>query len=158
MAEIEQNIYIDTPELLSRRRRVGDALVTGLMWAVYSYLWAPLISLFAWLLGFEFAYDVIIRAGGIHSLLEILSTYSILVGFIFVIVATWSLINRLRFTGQQDRRKGLDPVSDAEIAAFFEIDDCQLRLMRDTRFVKVNLSDVGKIDSVEAVDLQRGPD
>lgn len=158
MAEIEQNIHINAPQLLSRRRRVGDALVTGVMWAAYSYLWAPLISLFAWLLGFEFAYDVIVRAGGIHSLKEILVIYSMLVACIFVVVAAWSFANRLRYSGQHDRRKGAEPVSDAEIATYFDIDDDQLRVMRESQVVNVDLSELGAIESVEAGDLQRRPD
>lgn len=157
MAEIEQNIHINAPQLLSRRRRVGDALVTGFMWAVYSYLWAPLISLFAWLLGFEFAYDVIVRAGGIHSLKEILAIYSMLVACIFVVVAAWSFTNRLRYSGHHDRRKGAEPVSDAEIAAHFDIDDDQLRVMRVSQVVTIDLSEFGEIESVEADDLQRRP-
>ena len=55
MATPSRNLHINAPELLSRRRRMGDAFITGLMWIIYSYLWAPLVSLIAWLLGFEFA-------------------------------------------------------------------------------------------------------
>ena len=68
MATPSGELHINKPELLSRRRRMGDAFVTGLMWMLYSYLWAPLISLVAWALGFEFAYDVLIRSGGAYAL------------------------------------------------------------------------------------------
>lgn len=157
MAEIEQNVHINAPHLLSRGRRISDAVVTGAMWALYSYLWAPLISLFAWLLGFEFAYDVIVRAGGIHSLREVLAVYSIMVGCIFVIVTSWSLVNRFRFVNH-NRRKGAKPIGDTEIADFFEIDASQLKTMRDSRVVWVSLSDMGTIEDVEAGALPKRPD
>ena len=47
MASAPENLHINVPEMLSPRRRLSDAFVTGLMWLVYSYLWAPLISLVA---------------------------------------------------------------------------------------------------------------
>ena len=50
MSSSPSHVHIDVPELLTSRRRVADTLATGLMWILYSYLWAPLISLLAWLL------------------------------------------------------------------------------------------------------------
>ena len=47
MASAPESLHINVPELLSRRRRLSDAFVTGLMWLVYTYLWAPLVSLIA---------------------------------------------------------------------------------------------------------------
>jgi biofilm PGA synthesis protein PgaD len=90
------------------------------MWLVYSYLWAPLISLVAWLLGFEFAYDVMVRAGGFETLKEVIWFYLIVVAIIFVVVAGWSTINRRRFA-RHDRRQTIDSVPDTEIAAYFGI-------------------------------------
>jgi biofilm PGA synthesis protein PgaD len=89
------------------------------MWLVYSYLWAPLISLVAWLLGFEFAYDVMVRAGGFETLKEVIWFYLIVVAIIFVVVAGWSTINRRRFA-RHDRRQTIDSVPDTEIAVSIE--------------------------------------
>jgi biofilm PGA synthesis protein PgaD len=91
------------------------------MWLVYSYLWAPLISLVAWLLGFEFAYDVMVRAGGFETLKEVIWFYLIVVAIIFVVVAGWSTINRRRFA-RHDRRQTIDSVPDTEIAAYVSIE------------------------------------
>jgi biofilm PGA synthesis protein PgaD len=99
------------------------------MWLVYSYLWAPLISLVAWLLGFEFAYDVMVRAGGFETLKEVIWFYLIVVAIIFVVVAGWSTINRRRFA-RHDRRQTIDSVPDTEIAAYFGIRGEQLTLLR----------------------------
>ena len=75
VSAVGKDLHIDAPYLLSRRRRITDTVATAMMWILYSYLWAPFISLVAWLLGFEFAYDVMVRAGGANGLLEILMYY-----------------------------------------------------------------------------------
>ena len=126
-----------------------DTLATGLIWLVYSYLWAPLISLVAWLLGFEFAYDVMVRAGGFETLKELIWFYSIVVAIIFVVVAGWSTINRRRFA-RHDRRQAVDPVPDTEIAAYFGIRDEQLAALRESRISRVSVNEEGQILSVEA--------
>lgn len=148
MAAKEKQVLIDSPELLSRRHRITDALITGLMWVLYSYLWAPLISLVAWLLGFEFAYNVMVRAGGLERLKEVIWFYSIVVASIFVVVAGWSMLNRRRFA-HRDRRRAVEPVSDPEIAAYFGIQDEQLTALRLSRVSRVKVSDEGQIESVK---------
>lgn len=149
MALDKDKLHIDAPQLLPRRRRIGDALATGIMWALYSYLWAPLISLVAWLLGFEFAYDVMIRAGGYETLKEVLFFYAFMVACIFVVVSGWSTMNRRRFAGR-DRRKAVDPVTDAEIVAHFDIQEEYLTALRDSRVSLVYLDGAGQIERVEA--------
>jgi biofilm PGA synthesis protein PgaD len=149
LAAKEKQVLIDSPELLSRRHRVTDAVITGLMWVVYSYLWAPLISLVAWLLGFEFAYDVMIRAGGLETFKEVIGFYSIVVAVIFVVVASWSMINRRRFAGK-DRRTEIESLSDQEIAAYFGIQDEQLTALRGSRVSRIKVNEEGQIESVEA--------
>jgi biofilm PGA synthesis protein PgaD len=126
-----------------------DTLATGFIWLVYSYLWAPLISLVAWLLGFEFAYDVMVRAGGFETLKELIWFYSIVVAIIFVVVAGWSTINRRRFAGH-DRRQTINSVPDTEIAAFFGIGDEQLAALRESRISLISVNEEGQIVSVEA--------
>jgi biofilm PGA synthesis protein PgaD len=149
VAAKEQQILIDSPQLLSRRHRITDAFITGIMWVLYSYLWAPLISLIAWLLGFEFAYDVMVRAGGIETFKEVFWFYLVVVASIFVVIGSWSMINRRRFANRE-RRKAIEPVSDNEVAAFFGISDEQLRDLRSSRVSQIRLDGEGQIESVEA--------
>ena len=148
MAAPGNKVLIDAPQLLSRRRRLADGLITGFMWVVYSYLWMPLISLVAWLLGFEFAYDVMIRAGGFETLIEVLWFYSAVVAIIFVVIAGWSLLNRYRFANR-DRRHAVEPVSNAEIAEYFDIREKQLVVLQQSRISHISLNDDGQIVSVD---------
>jgi len=145
--------HIHAPQLLSHRRRFGDAIVTGLMWILYSYLWAPLISLLAWLLGFEFAYDVMVRAGGVEALKEVLWWYGIVLASIFVAVAVWSAINRRRFADHDRRQSGQD-VSDTELSEYFALQHEELQTMRSARIMSLSFDASGNIEQVEVDALE----
>jgi biofilm PGA synthesis protein PgaD len=147
MAVDYSQLHIDAPELLSRRRRLGDALATGFMWIIYSYLWAPLVSLLAWLLGFEFAYDVMIRAGGIHMLLESLSWYGKMLIAIIVCVTGWSLLNRYRFA-KLSRRCKAPIVGDEDISDFYGISAEQIDALRTKQIMRLTVSEDGHIEQV----------
>lgn len=138
---------IHAPHLLSPRRRLSDAVITGFMWVLYSYLWAPLISLVAWLLGFEFAYDVMVRAGGVKALKEVLWWYGIVLAAIFVVVAAWSAINRHRFADHDRRHAGQD-VGKTELAAYFALQREQLQSMQSARSMSLSFDASGSIEQV----------
>jgi biofilm PGA synthesis protein PgaD len=148
MATPSRNLHINAPELLSRRRRMGDAFITGLMWIIYSYLWAPLVSLIAWLLGFEFAYEVMVRAGGAQTLKSILLWYAAMVGAIVVVVTGWSFVNRLRFANRERRSAG-EMVSDQELASTFGIEMDSLENLRESQVVQLSLDDMGNICAID---------
>ena len=147
MARRSTEVCIDAPELMTRREQLRDTFVTGLMWALYAYLWLPLISLLAWILGFEFAYDVMIRAGGAAQLGTVLYWYGIAITGIFVIFGVWSLSNRLRFAGH-DRRGHLARVTDESFIAFFGISPDDLALLRSGRSLTLELDAVGAIQEI----------
>lgn len=148
MASAPEGLHINVPELLSRRRRLSDAFVTGLMWLVYTYLWAPLVSLIAWMLGFEFAYDVMIRSGGIQGLKNVLGWYGLMLGCIIIVVTCWSLVNRLRFSGRE-RRHGASTVDDDELASTFGVELIALRKLRNARVARLSLDADGRIQHIK---------
>lgn len=142
-------LHIDAPHLLSQRQRLGDTIATGLMWILYSYLWLPLVSLLAWLLGFEFAYDVMVRAGGVDALRQVLWWYGIVLASIFVAVAVWSMVNRRRFA-DHDRRQNGQGVSDTELAGYFALQPEELQTMRSARIMSLRFDATGSIERVES--------
>jgi biofilm PGA synthesis protein PgaD len=152
MASVPENLHINVPELLSRRRRLSDAFVTGLMWVVYTYLWAPLLSLIAWVLGFEFAYDVMIRSGGIQGLKHVLVWYGIMLASICLVVTGWSQINRLRFSGHE-RRKGAAIVDDSTLASAFGVELSALQELRNGRVASLSLDADGRIQGIKLKEL-----
>ena len=144
MATSSDNLYIQAPEMLSAPERTRDSVVTAIMWMFYLYLWVPLLSLMAWLLGFEFAYDVMIRSGGAINLASVLLIYGAIIGVIFCVVTTWSLLNRFRFRGITRRRR-MPPVSDRDMADYFEIKMKSVRELRASQSVNVDFDETGKL-------------
>lgn len=147
MREHADSVCIDSPELQSPREQLRDTLATGFMWMLYAYLWLPLISLMAWVLGFEFAYDVMIRAGGAASLRTVLFWYAIAVTTILIAFGAWSMSNRWRY-GAQNRRAALDEVSDESLMAYFGISAEVLAQLRSGRALALELDSVGAIGEI----------
>ncbi len=134
---------IQAPELLSAPERRRDTLVTALMWVVYLYLWVPLVSLFAWLLGFEFAYDVMIRSGGARGLDKVLITYGISITLILATVAVWSIGNRLRY-GRLSRRRSASEVKLEPMAEYFGVDLATGARLRSLKMASISFDSDGR--------------
>jgi len=138
---------IQAPELLTARQRRREAALTGLMWMLYVYLWTPLLSMLAWLVGFDFAYEVMIRAGGVQALKQVVWWYAAAIFSILLITAAWSLSNRLRFRNS-NRRRLVAPLEDQALMDWFSVDAGQLALMRDQSRVEIEFDARGAIGSI----------
>ncbi len=149
VVEVPQNMHFELPEELSRKDRARDSAITAILWAVYLYLWVPLVSLLAWALGFEFAYDVMIRAGGARDLVNILLQYSFVVTLILGTFTIWSVSNRLRFKGL-NRRTKRDPVDIQAIAAYFRVSETEASEMRLHQIIHVDVDASGKPEILAA--------
>jgi len=135
--------YIDAPEMLTRRQRTFGTIVTAVMWAIYAYLWLPLLSLAAWSLGIEFAYDVMMRAGGASALRTALFWYAIALVDVIVTVAVWSLINKWRFAGR-NRRTAHEHVPDDAMAEYFGVTMDDLKRLRSAQRVEIEIDALGR--------------
>jgi biofilm PGA synthesis protein PgaD len=144
MATTGDDIHIEAPELLTGSERTRDTIATAAMWLFYLYLWVPLLSLVAWLLGLELAYDVMIRSGGARDLGGILVVYGVIVAIIFCAVTAWSLMNRYRF-GHLARRRAMEPVSDEAMADYFGVGTRELPAMRAAKRIVVAFDDEGRL-------------
>lgn len=149
-----KDLLIDAPHLLTQQRRLTDTLVTAVMWVLYSYLWAPFISLVAWLLGFEFAYDVMVRSGGATELVAILSYYAVVLVCICIVVTCWSRINQHRFADKGRRQEG-PTVEDKDVAEYFSIEKGDMQKLRNSQIAVVAIGPEGTIESVKIVEELR---
>ena len=147
MVRRSTEVCIDVPELMTRREQLRDTFATGFMWALYVYLWLPLISLLAWVMGFEFAYDVMVRAGGAAHLRTGLYWYGVAIASIFVIFGIWSVSNRMRFAGH-DRREHLERVTDETFIDYFGISPDDLTLLRNGRALTLEFDAAGAIGEI----------
>lgn len=142
MQDEQSNMHFEAPEQLTRQDRARDTIITAVLWAVYLYLWVPLVSLLAWALGFEFAYDVMVRAGGARDLLPILLDYAVVVAIIFSAFTLWSVSNRLRFK-HLTRRSRRDPVPDEALADYFRVPVSQIATMRARQVLRISVDSDG---------------
>jgi len=143
MFDRPQEILVSAPEEMTTRERARDAMITAVLWAAYLYLWVPLVSLLAWAMGFEFAYDVMVRAGGASDLLPILLEYTVVVSVIFSAFTIWSVSNRLRFKHLK-RRTRRAPVRDEALAEYFKIPVSQIAAMRSRQVIHVSIDEDGR--------------
>ena len=142
VADAEQ-VQIDVPELLTRSERTRDTVFTAVMWAVYLYLWVPLLSFAAWWFGVELAYDVMVRSGGAATVWPAVAGYLSVIAVIWIVVVVWSLTNRARFRGAP-RRKAAHCVTDEEIGAWFGVEAATLHSLRANKIAAVDFSADGR--------------
>jgi len=144
MSSASQRLYINAPELLTAPERTRDTVFTAIMWGVYLYLWLPLISLFAWLLGFDFAYEVLAREGGLDGIAGILLAYGIIILVILAAVICWSLGNLWRY-GKLVRRSATREVSIEEIAEYFDVDSEIVKELQSIPSVSIDFDAEGRM-------------
>ncbi|MFQ5982359.1 MAG: poly-beta-1,6-N-acetyl-D-glucosamine biosynthesis protein PgaD, partial [Woeseiaceae bacterium] len=121
--------YIVSMKSLDRGHRTRDTVLTLLMWGVYVYLWVPLITLGAWLVGFERFYEIMITYGGFEVVLELLDWYSLIILSIAACVVSWSAINYRRFHNSE-RRYAAPVTNTEEISEFFGIEKTEVHRIR----------------------------
>ena len=131
-------------DLLTKKARNRDTLLTIIMWALYAYLWLPLISLIAWWLGIRFAYGLVERAGGPANLVHLLFWFGIFLLIIAIAVIGWSRIQMFMFKSGERRKRGPVLTKEQEIA-YWEIDEQQFSAVRDGRNMLVDLDEDGRL-------------
>jgi biofilm PGA synthesis protein PgaD len=148
MSEQSTDTTILAPrDLISRRYKARDALLTTVLWVLYAYFWLPLISLLAWLAGIDFAYDMVIEAVGPENLIVLLLWFLIMLLIIAAIVTGWSGIQYSRFANR-DRRAEASPTDPAEMIALWGIDQGVFEELQSAQQITVNLDEHGRITSV----------
>lgn len=117
MPEIE---IIDNPKLKSLLRDVSELSFTTLMWALWLYLFLPLLNVILWLLGIRFFYVEVFEKAGYLQLLNLFTKmgWSILV--VFAVLRLWGYYNYIKF-GKKDRRKFVSSTTAEQLSGFFNL-------------------------------------
>jgi biofilm PGA synthesis protein PgaD len=117
MPEIE---IIDNTKLKSFLRNVSEWSFTTLVWALWLYLFLPLLNIILWLLGIHFFYVEVFEKAGYLQLLNLFYKmgWSILV--VFAVLRFWGYYNYLRF-GKKDRRKFVSPTTVEQLSGVFNL-------------------------------------
>ncbi len=139
--------YIFSVEPIDRRQQTRDTVLTLLMWGIYAYLWVPLITLGAWLVGFERFYEIMITFGGFEVVLDLLDWYALIILAIAVCIISWAGINYSRFHDRE--RRYAAPVTRAtEISEFFGIAETEVIRARSSKRLLIDLDENGCIANI----------
>ncbi|MGH8085934.1 MAG: poly-beta-1,6-N-acetyl-D-glucosamine biosynthesis protein PgaD [Lysobacter sp.] len=102
------------PHRQHRAKRTFYGVMTLLAWAVYAYLWLPLLTLVLWLVGVRLSYiELYLRDQRLDAAL--LVTLPLLLLACATLLIGWAEYNRLRFRGRE-RRTPRQDVRDDEVA------------------------------------------
>ena len=142
-------LIIERPDLQSRPQRMVSAALTAVFWALWLYLWLPVVALLGWAFGFSRFYDEMVRREGYKPLAELLGWYGLAIGLLAGSLVCWAVYNLLRFRGRE-RRQMRPLVRVAQIAEGAGVDAETLLLWQRARVLSVMHDDDGRIESVEA--------
>ena len=139
--------YIVSIKPEDRQHRTRDAVLTLVMWGIYVYLWVPLITVGAWLVGFERFYEVMIIYGGLEVVLELLDWYASIIVLIAACIVSWSGINYRRFHSRE--RRYASPVTKArDISKFFDVAEAEVESIQTSRRLLIDLDGLGCISKI----------
>lgn len=133
---------IDRPDSASRRRRTAYGMITAIAWALYVYLWLPLVTLLAWVLGARTGYAQLYLAQERIDPFVILSLPLIALVCGAVLVA-WAEYNRARFADADARRRA-PAVAANDVADALGATRDLLPRLRDARVVVLELDDAAR--------------
>jgi poly-beta-1,6-N-acetyl-D-glucosamine biosynthesis protein PgaD len=124
-------LIIDVPHKMSAFRRGSDALLTVVATIIWMFAFRPLLLLVLWYVGFRVAHLHMIELQGIDNprffaLLALMTIGTFGVQFL------WSRYNAYRFRGL-DRRRTMESVSTAEMAAHYAVPPEKLERLHDCR-------------------------
>jgi biofilm PGA synthesis protein PgaD len=138
---------IERPDLQSPRQRTLYGAITLAFWAIWIYLWVPLLALFAWLLGFEEAYRYMVVYQGYREVQHVLENYALIVVIMGGTLLAWASYNITRFRGA-DKRSARPGVSHADISRDLDHDEESVLRWQKERMLLVRYDDAGRMTEV----------
>lgn len=128
---------IEKPERISRARRTVGGAVTAAGWLVYAWLWVPLLTFLAWLVGIRTAWQrLYLEQNAVDPfVLAALPVIALLCGLLLI---GWAEYNRVRFAKADQRRRRNDVDEEAvtdRLGAPAEVAE----MLRSERVVTVSL-------------------
>jgi biofilm PGA synthesis protein PgaD len=96
-------LIIDRPTLLPMSRRLGWGLVTLFFWAVWVYLWTPLLTLAAWGFGFYRVYSEFRWEVEVMELRRLVVIYFLIASALGGSLLLWAFSEYMRFHNKNRR-------------------------------------------------------
>jgi len=145
-----KRIIINRPELQSPLQRITTRGITFVFWVIWIYLWLPLISLVAWLVGIQLFREHMLDNDGYQALFNDMNKYALTIAFIAIVLIGWARYNLLRFRDKENR-KASKRVDLATQAQYFKIEAQQLRHWQDAKRLVIHHDKQGDIIDVKTV-------
>jgi len=141
------------PERLARQQRALQRAATLLAWSAYAWLWVPLVTLVAWVLGLQAGWDrLYLQRNAVDPfILAALPIIALLCGLLLI---GWAEYNRARFT-DADRRLRRSDVADAAVRERLQAPAQVMHTLRRHRVVTVRMDEQAR--PVKAWRTPRGP-
>ena len=147
MIQAHSPIIISRPERQSESQRVIFGALTVIVWALWLYLWLPLITSILWIVGIRWGYIQVFK--GIRGVSLWIIPWVLL--SVIVIVASWSMYNDLRYASKTQRRRA-QPLSKTAIGTRFGITGPMLSLLLHERRLSLYFDDAGQLIRVDALE------
>jgi biofilm PGA synthesis protein PgaD len=128
---------IERPDRVSRARRTVLGALTAILWIIYAYLWVPLITLVAWLIGIRTAWQRLYLEQ--HTVDPfIVAALPIIALLCALLLIGWAEYNRTRFFNA-DKRKRRGDVEDEAVDDRMGASHPVAEALRTHRIVTVRL-------------------
>jgi biofilm PGA synthesis protein PgaD len=118
--------------------------VTVLFWALWIYLWLPVLAAIGWLLGIKIAYHEMVMRQGYIELVHQLGLYAFIIFCLGGSLLIWAYYNYFRFRGIE-RRKERPRVTLEETSARCMIAPEELRRWASAPRLVIHHSDDGRV-------------
>ena len=94
----------NSPELRSFSRMAFEWGFTSFMWALWLYLFMPLVSVILWVVGIRYVYLAFFQSAAFQQLIDMMERMGWAVAVIFIVLRGWGYYNFYVF-GRRNRRK-----------------------------------------------------
>ena len=139
---------IERADLQTMRHRTISGVLTILFWAIWAYLWLPLLALVAWAAGLEQAYKYMIHLGGYREVIGLLGIYTLIIILMGGSLVGWATYNILRY-GKRAMRTASQPPATEEVARYFRQGPLAVENWRRAQRLSVLHDEHGNISQVD---------
>ena len=147
-----KDLIIDTPSIQTQWQRFSSVIFTFIFWVLWFFIWIPLVTAFAWYLGFDLIYFEMFQTDGYKALVDEFFRFMRVVLLLGGSLALWAAYNYYRFRGKK-RRGAPAQVSSKEMAEYFEVKEAELHENQQAKYVSVSFDETGKIIEMTRPDL-----
>ncbi|WP_110654075.1 poly-beta-1,6-N-acetyl-D-glucosamine biosynthesis protein PgaD [Salinicola halimionae] len=133
---------IHRPDLQSRGQRSVLALIAGVGWMLWLYLFLPLATIGSWIFGVH-RFDAYVIDNHGHSWAS-LTIYAITIALAGIALLIWAFYNYRRFR-HADRRQPASPLTSERLALSFGMNSTQVAELQRSRSVTLEHDAQGNI-------------